>query len=275
MDCPTVLSIAGSDSGGGAGIQADLAAFAWFGAFGTTAITAVTAQNPQGVTGIYPIEPAGVAAQIEAVYAGFTVAAVKTGMLFSAGVIEAVAQSLVRQGPAWLVVDPVMVASSGAKLLCDDAVAALCARLLPLATVITPNLPEAEVLLGRTLGSEAAAVQAALDLAQRYGAWVVVKGGHGRGERAVDVLAHAGDAWLLSAPRQAAPTTHGTGCSLSAAMAACLARGDTPAEALRQAKAYVLARLRSCRRLGPATWAMLPPRELPLHEVLLAACPCP
>jgi hydroxymethylpyrimidine kinase/phosphomethylpyrimidine kinase len=216
-----------------------------------------------------------VAAQIDAVFAGFAVAAVKTGMLFSADLVEVVAQRLAYYRPRWLVVDPVMVASSGAKLLRADAVEALEARLLPLASLITPNLPETEVLLGHPVPTEAAAVQAALDLARRYGCWVVVKGGHGGGERALDVLAHAGDAWLLSSPREAAPTSHGTGCGLSAALAACLARGDAPAEALRQAKAYVLGRLRACRRVGSDTWVMVPPGALPVHEILLTACPRP
>jgi hydroxymethylpyrimidine/phosphomethylpyrimidine kinase len=267
MDRPTVLSIAGSDSGGGAGIQADLAAFAYFKATGTTAITAVTAQNPHAVTGVYPVEPVGVAAQIDAVFARFAVAAVKTGMLFSAVLIEQVAARLAHYRPRWLVVDPVMVASSGARLLCPDAVETLCSRLLPLASLITPNLPETEVLVRRQIRSEEDGLRAAGELSARYGCWVLVKGGHGSGGRATDALVQADRAWVLSAPRQAAPTTHGTGCSLSAASAACLAWGEAPPDAVRRAKAYVLGRLRSCSAVGPDTWVMLPPESLPLQDI--------
>jgi hydroxymethylpyrimidine/phosphomethylpyrimidine kinase len=267
MDRPTVLSIAGSDSGGGAGIQADLAAFAYFEVIGTTAITAVTAQNPHAVTGVYPVEPAGLAAQIDAVFGGFAIAAVKTGMLFSAALIEQVAARLAQHRPRWLVVDPVMVATSGATLLRDDAVEALCSKLLPMAALITPNLPEAEALVRRPIRSAAEAEAAAVELSGRYGCWALVKGGHGRSDRAVDVLVHAGHTWRFSAPRQAAPTTHGTGCSLSAAIAAGLATGETPPESVRRAKAYVLGRLRSCQAVGPETWVMLPPCSLPLQDI--------
>lgn len=274
MERATVLSIAGSDSGGGAGIQADLAAFAYFETFGTTAITAVTAQNPRGVTGVYPVEPAGVSAQIDAVFAAFAVAAVKTGMLFSVALIERVVECLCRHRPRWLVVDPVMVATSGAKLLQEDAVEALRRRLLPMATLITPNLPETEVLLGRPVQTAQEMRTAAAELAARYpGCRVLVKGGHsGSAAGADDVLAEAGRLWIFSAPREAAPTTHGTGCSLSAAIAACLARGEAPPEAVRRAKAYVLGRLRGCATVGPGTWAMCPPGELPLHDVQVTAC---
>lgn len=273
MDRPTVLSIAGSDSGGGAGIQADLAAFAYFGTFGTTAITAITAQNPAGVRGVYPVDPLGAAAQIDAVFDGFAVAAVKTGMLFSASLIDRVAECLERHPPRWLVVDPVMVATSGARLLQDDAVAVLRNRLLPLASLITPNLPETEVLLGRGLATDEEARTAALELAARYpGVWALVKGGHGSGAVATDVLAHAGRLWLFSAPREAVPTTHGTGCSLSAAIAACLALGAGPVAAVRRAKAYVLGRLRTCAVVGPGTWAMLPPHDLPLPDIQVTEC---
>ncbi len=265
---PTVLSIAGSDSGGGAGIQADLAAIGWFGGFGVTAITAVTAQNPAGVSGVYPVPPEGVAAQIDAVFAAFSVAAVKTGMLFSAPVVETVTAALGRYHPRWVVADPVMVATSGARLLREDAVAALRQRLLPAASVITPNWPEAEVLAGRPLRTLAEAGAAALELSEACGgAWVLVKGGHGSGPQAVDVLACGGRCWTFRAPRVAAPTTHGTGCSLSAAIAVCLALGYEPPEAVRRGKAYVLGRLRTAFPAGPGAWAMAPPAELPLREV--------
>jgi hydroxymethylpyrimidine/phosphomethylpyrimidine kinase len=273
MDRPTVLTIAGSDSGGGAGIQADLAAIAWFGGFGTTAITAVTAQHPHAVTGVYPLAPDSVVAQMEAVFSAFAVAAAKTGMLFSPSLIEAVAEGLARHRPRWLVVDPVMVATSGARLLREDAVEALRGRLLPLASLVTPNLPEAEVLLGCPVGTPTEAAAAAVELSRRYGVWVLVKGGHGRGEESVDALAGAGRSWLYRAPRVAAPTTHGTGCSLSAAIAACLARGEAPPEAVRQAKAYVLGRLRRCVQVGPGTWGMVAPEDLPLADIETSECP--
>jgi len=269
MERPTVLTIAGSDSGGGAGIQADLAAIAWFGGFGATAITAVTAQNPVAVEGVYPVSPKGVTAQIEAVFSVFSVAAVKTGMLFRSAVVEAVAAALLRHPPRWLVVDPVMVATSGAKLLQDDAVTALRERLLPRASLITPNLPEAEVLLGRRIGGVAEMTAAAAELSGGYGAWVLVKGGHGQGDEATDVLAHAGRCWEFRGPRVEAATTHGTGCSLSAAIAVCLARGAAPPEAVRQAKAYVLARLRNCVRVGPHVWTMMPPAERQDAEIVV------
>jgi hydroxymethylpyrimidine/phosphomethylpyrimidine kinase len=195
------------------------------------------------------------------------VAAVKTGMLFSAVLIDQVVARLAQHRPRWLVVDPVMVATSGARLLRDDAVEGLCARLLPMASIITPNLPEAEVLLGRQIRSDEEVLRAAGELSARYGCWALVKGGHGSGGRAADALAHAGRAWVLSAPRQSVPTTHGTGCSLSAAIAACLAWGEAPPEAVWRAKAYVLGRLRSCLAAGPDTWVMLPPRSLPLQDV--------
>jgi hydroxymethylpyrimidine/phosphomethylpyrimidine kinase len=268
MQRPTVLSIAGSDSGGGAGIQADLAAFSWFGTHGTTAITAVTAQNPQAVRGVVALEPDAVQAQIEAVFEAFTVAAVKTGMLFSAPIIRRVAACLRQHRAPGLVVDPVMVATSGARLLQADAVAALLDDLVPLATLITPNLPETAVLLGRPVSTPDEARAAAVALARRQaGLWVLVKGGHADGPEAEDLLAHGDRLWGLRAPRQTARTTHGTGCSLSAAIAAGLARGLEPLEAVRQSKAYVLGRLAAVAQVGPAAWAMVPPEALPLEAI--------
>ncbi|MBN2451538.1 MAG: bifunctional hydroxymethylpyrimidine kinase/phosphomethylpyrimidine kinase [Lentisphaeria bacterium] len=267
MQRATALSVAGSDSGGGAGIQADLAAFSHFGVFGTVALTAVTAQNPHGVRGIASIEPSMVCAQIDAVMEDFAVASVKTGMLYRADTIRAVADAMRRHRPGVLVVDPVMVATSGARLLEPDAVEALCDALLPLATLITPNLPEAAVLLGRErLGAEAVG-EAAEFLARRFGAAVLVKGGHGTGAEAWDCLCDGGGCRFLVAPRVEAASTHGTGCSLSAALAACLAKGEELVEAARQAKAYVLARLRRCGRVGPNAWAMGPAGVLPLADI--------
>ena len=270
--CPVALTIAGSDSGGGAGIQADLRAFTFLGVFGTTALTAVTAQNPKGVTDVCPVPSASVVSQIDAVFAEFDVRAVKTGMLFSADIIGAVADRLRAHRGRWLVVDPVMVATSGAKLLQDDAIAALVEQLLPLAGLITPNRPEAEILAGRQLRSPQDARAAAVDMARRFQATVVLKGGHDEGDNVADIVTDGSRSWVMTAARIAAPTTHGTGCSLSAAAAACLARGDELQAALRQAKAYVCNALASCCRVGPDAWAMMPradsgPAEVTCREL--------
>jgi len=261
----SALSIAGSDSGGGAGIQADLAAFAYFRIHGTTAITAVTAQNPHAVTGIEALSPELVRAQIAAVRAAFPLGAVKTGMLFDTPLIKAVAEALADLGDTALVVDPVMVATSGARLLRETARTALAECLLPLATLATPNLPEAEILLGRPLSDGPAA--AARELAARFGIAVAVKGGHATGDRVTDFLATPTQLHAFHAPRVAAVTTHGTGCSLSSAVAACLACGDDLPTAFRRAKAYVLARLRNVWQAGPATAVMCPPGQLPLADI--------
>lgn len=268
---PVALSVAGSDSGGGAGIQADLAAFAYFHVHGTTAITAVTAQNPRAVTGIEAVSPELVRAQIAAVREAFPLGAVKTGMLFDAPIIEAAADALADLGGTALVVDPVMVATSGARLLRESAQTALAERLLPLATLATPNLPEAEILLGRRLPDGEAAAEAACELAARYGIAVAVKGGHASGGRVTDFLATANGLHAFHAPRAAAATTHGTGCSLSSAIAACLALGDDLPTAFHRAKAYVLGRLRSSRPAGPETAVLCPPDQLPLADILCEA----
>jgi hydroxymethylpyrimidine/phosphomethylpyrimidine kinase len=265
------LTVAGSDSGGGAGIQADLQAFSYFGVFGTCAITAVTAQNPAAVTDVAPVPPPSVRAQIDAVVAAFAVGAIKTGMLFSAEIIDAVAEALAAHAGIPLVVDPVMVATSGARLLRPDAVESLGRRLLPAASLTTPNLPEAEILLGRDLRDPDGIPSAARDLAREYGVTVLLKGGHTAGGDAVDVLSDGDSLWELRSPRVSAATTHGTGCSLSAAIAACLACGDAPLEAARRAKAYVLGRLRACRRVGPRSWGASAPECLPLGEVSVSA----
>jgi len=263
----TALSVAGSDSGGGAGIQADLAAFAYFHVHGTTAITAVTAQNPLAVTGIEPISPGLVRAQIAAVRDAFDVGAVKTGMLFDVPIIEAVADALSDLGDTPLVVDPVMVATSGARLLRKEAQAALIERLLPLATLVTPNLPEAEILLERELASARDAGDAARELARRYGTAVVVKGGHTDDEGAADFLATEDRVLVFHAPRVKAASTHGTGCSLSSATAAGLAAGDELPVAFARAKAYVLERLRNCWQAGPGTAVMCPPDRLAMTDI--------
>jgi hydroxymethylpyrimidine/phosphomethylpyrimidine kinase len=226
---PRVLSVASSDSGGGAGIQADLKAFARCGAHGMTAIVALTAQNTLGVSAIAELAPDFVRAQIDAVLDDIGADAAKTGMLFSAALIEAVADALApRRLP--LVVDPVMVASSGARLLCEDAVETLVTRLFPLATVVTPNLPEAQALTGRQTGDRAVLAERLAAMGARA---VVVTGGHGTD--AVDHLFDGASHLPIPVSRYPVAATHGSGCTHSAALAAGLAAGLPLAEAARRA----------------------------------------
>lgn len=234
------LTIAGSDSGGGAGIQADLKTFAALGVHGTSAITCITAQNPRGVTGIQAIRAEMVRKQIEAVFAELKPDAVKTGMLFSAEIIRIVAEFFERgKGPP-LVVDPVMIATSGAVLLRPSAIRILKNRLLPLATLITPNLDEAALLLGRQLTARNDLHSAARELHERYGCAVLVKGGHLRtGREAVDVFFAGGGGREFVAPRVRGVSTHGTGCTYSAAIAAYLARGEKLPRAVALAKPFI------------------------------------
>ena len=229
------LTIAGSDSGGGAGIQADLKTFAAYGVWGTSALAAVTAQNPGGVAGVWSVPPDAVAAQVRAVFEGFPVGAVKTGMLADAGVIHAVAAALSPGVP--LVIDPVMVATSGARLLAEDAVAALVADLIPRAAVVTPNLPEAEVLAGFPIeGVDGMREAGRAILAMGAGA-VIVKGGHLRSEP-TDILIDATGEVVLSGLRHPY-AVHGTGCCFSAALAAGLARGMPLRDAFVAAKTFI------------------------------------
>lgn len=247
---PVVLSIAGSDSGGGAGIQADLKTFAALDVFGTTAITCVTAQNPAGVSGIVALEPDMVAKQIRAVCDAFPVAAAKTGMLYSAEIIRAVAGAVLTHGLPVLVVDPVMVASSGARLFQMDAIEALCRDLMPHARVITPNLHEAEILCGRQIASLEELRLAARDICERFDVAVVAKGGHLPGEDVIDVVFDEGEEFLFKSPRILAPETHGAGCAFSAALTAYLARGLFLSEAVHRAKEYVGRALREAVEVG-------------------------
>lgn len=239
------LTIAGSDSSGGAGIQADLKTFAAHGVYGASAIAALTAQNTLGVAGVHAVPPAFVKAQIDAVTDDFPIAAVKTGMLFDAGIVAAVAEALQRRALPNVVVDPVMVSKSGARLLEEDAVRALIERLLPLATIVTPNLPEAGVLTGRPDPREAARHLAG------FGARaVLVKGGHAGGPQAIDLFFEDGRFETLASPRLETRHTHGTGCTLSAAIAARLALGSALFEAVRDAKAYLDRALAAAPGLG-------------------------
>jgi hydroxymethylpyrimidine kinase/phosphomethylpyrimidine kinase len=217
------LSIAGSDSGGGAGIQADLRTFTRLGVFGTTAITAVTAQNLVGVRAVTGLPPEAVEAQVEAVLAGFAVGACKTGMLWSAGIIDRVAATLAGRGIP-VVVDPVMVATSGARLLQEDAIRAYREALIPRCSLLTPNLDEAAVLLDVARIEEERLDETAAELGQRFGCAVLLKGGHLAGDP-IDVLWHEGRWTRWRHPRIHGVNTHGSGCMLSAAIAAWLARG--------------------------------------------------
>jgi hydroxymethylpyrimidine/phosphomethylpyrimidine kinase len=245
------ITIAGSDSGGGAGIQADLKTFTSLGVFGTSALTAVTAQNTTGVQGVWPMEPAAVGAQLDSVLSDIGTDSAKTGMLFSAAIIEVVADRLKRFGVSNVVVDPVMIAKGGAALLLEEATGALKRDLLPLATVVTPNLPEAEVLTGLTV-TDRAGMRRAGEAILRLGAKaVVVKGGHLEGEEAVDLFLTGDDepVWL-PAPRLATRHTHGTGCTFSAATAAGLAQGLGLLAAVQQAKRFITDAIRTAPGLG-------------------------
>jgi hydroxymethylpyrimidine/phosphomethylpyrimidine kinase len=243
------MTIAGSDSGGGAGIQADLKTFAAHRVHGTSAITAVTAQNSSEVRAWVALEPRMVVAQIEAVAEDMPVAAVKTGMLASAEIVTAVADTLARLGLPGPVVDPVMVAKSGDRLLDRDCERAYLSRLMPLAVLVTPNLPEAEALLGRSVRSLDDMRLAARDLCALGARAVVVKGGHLEGE-AVDVYFDGERLEELRAPRIDTPHTHGTGCTFSAAIAARLALGDDLLTAVRGAKEYLTEAIRRAYPVG-------------------------
>ena len=235
-----VLTIAGSDSGGGAGIQADLKTFAALGCYGLSVITALTAQNTKVVTGIMPVPPAFIASQMEAVLSDIGVDAVKIGMLHSAEVIEQVAKTLIQFGVKTIVLDPVMVAKSGDKLLQDEAVDALKTCLLPIASVITPNLPEASVLLGRPVETLDDMQQAALDLATLCPGAILVKGGHLPTAESTDLLYRsASDQHWFPTNRIQTENSHGTGCTLSSAIAAGLAKGQSIADAVAAAKEYL------------------------------------
>ena len=245
----TAMTVAGSDSGGGAGIQADLKTFAALGVHGTSAITALTAQNTVGVAGIFDISPSFVAAQFDAIATDIGIDAMKTGMLSNAGIIEAVCDRIRHYGVDRVVVDPVMVATSGDLLLREDAVDAVKELLLPLALVVTPNRQEAEVLAGISITSEANVREACariLDFGPRS---VLVKGGHATGE-AVDWLYDGHEMVSLSAPRLNTTNTHGTGCTLSAAIAAHLALGLDVRAAVAASKEYITAAIRNAYPLG-------------------------
>ncbi|MBO0765793.1 MAG: bifunctional hydroxymethylpyrimidine kinase/phosphomethylpyrimidine kinase, partial [Hyphomicrobiaceae bacterium] len=235
---PIALTIAGSDSSGGAGIQADLKTFCAFGVYGASVVTALTAQNTRGVQGVERVRATFLAAQLESVLSDLDVRAIKTGMLADAAIVETVARRLRALPEVPLVVDPVMVATSGDVLIAPDAIGAIRSALAPLATLMTPNLEEAALLLGtgKAQGGAEMRDQARALLALGCRA-VLVKGGHGIGADAVDVLAHAAGSETFASPRIDTPHSHGTGCTLSAAITALIAQGVPLADAVRRAKA--------------------------------------
>jgi hydroxymethylpyrimidine/phosphomethylpyrimidine kinase len=241
---PRVLTIAGSDSGGGAGIQADLKTFSALGCFGMTAITALTAQNTCGVRAIHGVPPQMLRDQIDAVFEDIGVDAVKIGMLHAPEIVRTVAEAIDRHALTQVVFDPVMVATSGAVLIDNTAVDVLVRELFPRVAVITPNLDEAALLVGRNLSSAQDMEQAALDLLNKGAKAVLLKGGHLPGPVVMDLLLTAGGdkLWMQDA-RIHSPNTHGTGCTLSSAMAAHLALGSTLVEAVQKARAFVRAAL--------------------------------
>ena len=241
-----LLTIAGSDSGGGAGIQADLKTFAALGCYGLSVLTALTAQNTQKVTAIHPVPPAFIVDQLKAVLDDIGVDAVKIGMLHSPEVIGAVAKTLVDFRVTNIVLDPVMVAKSGDKLLQDEAIDALKTELLPIATLITPNLPEASVLLSRPVETFADMEQAAKDLSRLTVGAILIKGGHLESQESTDLLyTSLGETHLFPTQRIDTHNSHGTGCTLSSAIAAGLAKGLSVQESVGAAKVYLTNALRA------------------------------
>ncbi|WP_017901810.1 bifunctional hydroxymethylpyrimidine kinase/phosphomethylpyrimidine kinase [Pseudomonas asplenii] len=244
-----VLTIAGTDPSGGAGIQADLKTFSALGAYGMSVITAVVAQNTQGVRRFVPLAPDFVAEQIEAVFDDVRVDAVKIGMVANAGIVEAIEQCLRKRARCPIVLDPVMVAKSGDLLLAPEAVAAVRERLIPLSTLITPNLPEAGVLLQDKEPRSLEEMQVAVTEMARLGAdWVLLKGGHLEGRRSIDLLTGGGRTLALDAPRIATRHSHGTGCTLAAAITALLPGSPLPLSVSR-AKEYLTAALGAADQL--------------------------
>lgn len=247
----TALTIAGSDSSGGAGIQADIKTMTMNGVYAMSALTALTAQNTTGVSGIMEASPDFLGKQLDAVFEDIFPDAVKIGMVSSSGLIEVIADRLNRYGAVNIVADPVMVATSGARLIEDDAVETLKSRLLPLATVITPNIPEAEILADMTITDETGMEKAARTLFERYGCAALVKGGHSVND-ANDVLYASGETGPLwfQGKRIDNPNTHGTGCTLSSAIASNLAKGYGLAESVRLAREYLSGALNAMLDLG-------------------------
>ena len=251
----TALTIAGSDSSGGAGIQADIKTMTANGVYAMSAITALTAQNTTGVQGIFEVSPAFLAQQLDSVFTDIRPDAVKIGMVASVGLIGTIAQKLRQYEARHIVVDPVMVATSGARLISEDAVETLKELLFPLAEVLTPNIPEAEVLAGMPIRSEADMETAAVKIGREYGCAVLCKGGHQLND-ANDLLYHDGDCRWFTGQRINNPNTHGTGCTLSSAIASNLAKGFLLDEAVSRAKAYISGALAAMLDLGAGAGPM-------------------
>src|SRR6202171_5005325 len=251
MTIPIALTIAGSDSSGGAGIQADLKTFAAFGVYGASAITALTAQNTRGVAGIHLVPADFVTAQIDAVFSDLDVKAGKIEMVTQLATVDAIVAGLTRWSPKHIVLDPVMVATSGDRLLAADAVEALRAKLVPRAALLTPNLPEAAALLDEPVAVSEAAIESQGQRLLAMGcAAVLIKGGHGQGAESTDYLVSSNGSIALPAPRIATKNPHGTGCSLSSAIAAGLAKGEDLETAVRHAKTWISAAIAAADRLG-------------------------
>ncbi|NWG25834.1 MAG: bifunctional hydroxymethylpyrimidine kinase/phosphomethylpyrimidine kinase [Pseudorhodoplanes sp.] len=251
MRTPIAVTIAGSDSGGGAGIQADLKTFSALGVYGASVIAALTAQNTRGVTAIHDVPPAFIAAQIDAVFSDLAVGAVKIGMLSQPDAIRTVADGLAQYRQTNVVLDPVMVAASGDRLLAPEAIAVLRTILIPRALVVTPNLPEAAAILETAVATSESEMREQGERILALGCRaVLVKGGHASGAESVDLLVEPNAVARLAAGRVATSNTHGTGCTLSSAIAAGLAKGLDLAESVREAKAYVTAAIAASDRLS-------------------------
>lgn len=251
----TALTIAGSDCSGGAGIQADIKTMTANGVYAMSAITALTAQNTTGVYGVMDSTPEFLANQLDCIFTDIYPDAVKTGMVSSKELIAVIAEKLIEYKAKNIVIDPVMVATSGSKLLADDAIDALCSKLLPLATVITPNIPEAQVLSGMEIKNEDDMIKAAAKINKEYGCAVLCKGGHSIND-ANDLLYSNGEFKWFSGKRIDNPNTHGTGCTLSSAIASNLAKGKSLEESVESAKAYISGALAAMLDLGKGSGPM-------------------
>lgn len=256
MDIKTALTIAGSDPSGGAGIQADLKTFSALGVYGMSAITSVTSQNTTGVFDIFDIPAAHVKSQLDAVFTDIFPDAVKIGMVSSADIIDVIAQALEQYSPKNIVLDTVMVSTSGHRLLSPDALSALTERLFPLANLITPNIPEAEILADMSISKTSDMELAADIILKKYGTTVLVKGGHGIGESS-DLLVTAEGHKCFRAKRIDNPNTHGTGCTLSSAIAAGMAKGLTAEAAVSEAKSYISSALGAMLDIGKGCGPLL------------------
>ena len=271
---PVALTIAGSDSGGGAGIQADLRTFTSYGVYGCSAITAVTAQNPCEVRRVDALPAGSVKAQLESVFDEFDIRSVKTGMLFDSGIIRTVSKILSVKRRINVVVDPVMVSTSGAVLLKKEAVSAVADMLFPVASWVTPNIFEAELLLGRKIGNEVEMMRAAADFAGKWNCGCIVKGGHLKikGSIKVDAVAYEGRLYRLSSPEIETLAGHGTGCTFSAAITAGLALGHGWETALLSAKSFVYGSLVESVTPGGRIHAMFPPSGKYSNKVNIKQC---